>query len=87
MDLTWSERAWEQYCLWALTDKRTIKKLNALIKDIQRNGNTGIGKPEQLKDDLSGWWSRRIDDKNRVVYKIENDSVYILSCRGHYDDK
>lgn len=87
MHLIWFEESWEEYVFWIQTDKKTTRKINLLIKDIQRNAYSGLGKPEQLKGNKSGWWSRRIDDKNRVVYKIENDSVYILSCRGHYDDK
>lgn len=87
MRLTWLEEAWEQYCDWVQTDRKTARKLNTLIKDIQRNAFTGLGKPEKLKGDQFGWWSRRIDEKNRIVYKIDNDSVIILSCKGHYDDK
>ena len=83
----WYEEAWEEYLEWQLEDKKTLKKINALIKDIQRNGNTGIGKPEPLADNKSGWWSRRIDEKNRIVYKIINDNLIIASCKGHYDDK
>lgn len=83
----WYEEAWEEYLEWQLEDKKTLKKINALIKDIQRNGNTGIGKPEPLVDNKSGWWSRRIDEKNRIVYKIINDKLIIASCKGHYDDK
>ena len=83
----WYEEAWEEYLEWQSEDKKTLKKINALIKDIQRNGNTGIGKPEPLVDDKNGWWSRRIDEKNRLVYKINEDSIIIASCNGHYDDK
>ena len=83
----WYEEAWEEYLEWQLEDKKTLKKINALIKDIQRNGNTGIGKPEPLVDNKSGWWSRRIDEKNRIVYKIIDDKLIIASCKGHYDDK
>ena len=83
----WYEEAWEEYLEWQSEDKKTLKKINALIKDIQRNGNTGIGKPEPLVDNKSGWWSRRIDEKNRIVYKIINDKLIIASCKGHYDDK
>ena len=83
----WYEEAWEEYLEWQLEDKKTLKKINALIKDIQRNWNTGIGKPEPLVDNKSGWWSRRIDEKNRIVYKIIDDKLIIASCKGHYDDK
>lgn len=83
----WYEEAWEEYLEWQLEDKKTLKKINALIKDIQRTGNTGIGKPELLVDNKSGWWSRRIDEKNRIVYKIIDDKLIIASCKGYYDDK
>lgn len=87
MKLQWHEKAWQDYLLWQNEDKKTLKKINALIKGIQRNDNSGIGKPEPLKDDKSGWCSRRIDEKNRIVYKVENNSVIIASCKGHYGDK
>ena len=83
----WYEKAWEEYLEWQSEDKKTLKKINTLIKDIQRNGNKGIGKPEPLKSELEGWWSRRIDEKNRLVYKIGVDTLIIASCKGHYDDK
>jgi toxin YoeB len=83
----WYEEAWEEYLEWQSEDKKTLKKINALIKDIQRNGNKGIGKPEPLKSELDGWWSRRIDEKNRLVYKINDNNIIIASCKGHYDDK
>ena len=86
MRLLWDERAWSEYLSWQMQDKRTLKRINALIKDIQRNPFDGIGKPEPLKGDLSGWWSRRIDEVNRVVYKVKNDTVTIASCKNHYDD-
>lgn len=86
MRLLWDDRAWEEYILWQKQDKKTLKKINALIKDIQRNPFDGIGKPEPLKENLSGWWSRRIDDTNRVVYKVEEDMAIIASCKNHYDD-
>ena len=86
MRLLWDDRAWEEYILWQKQDKKTLKKINALIKDIQRNPFDGIGKPEPLKENLSGWWSRRIDDTNRVVYKVEEDMEIIASCKNHYDD-
>ena len=86
MPILWEDRAWEDYQYWLEQDKKTLKKINRLIIDIQRNGYTGIGKPEPLKDDLSGLWSRRIDDVNRVVYYIEEDIPPIVSCKGHYDE-
>ena len=86
MGLMWEDRAWEDYIYWQSQDKKTLKKINALIKDIQRNTYEGIGKPEPLKENLSGFWSRRIDEENRVVYYEQKGTVFILSCRGHYDD-
>lgn len=87
MKLKWDERAWDEYIFWENEDKKTLKKINSLIKDIRRNGNKGIGFLEPLSQDKSGWWSRKIDDKNRIVYKIEKNNVIIASCKGHYDDK
>ena len=79
---------WEEYIAWQSEDKRIIKKINQLIKDIIRNGNTGIGHPEPLKHELSGYWSREIDEKNRLTYKIlDNGNVLIAHCKGHYKDK
>lgn len=85
--LLWSDEAWEDYLYWQTQDKKTLKRINLLIKDIQRNYFTGIGKPEPLKDNLAGYWSRRIDEKNRLVYIIQNGDIIISSCLGHYDDK
>ena len=84
MRVLWDERAWEEYLSWQTQDKKTLKKINALIKDIQRSPFEGIGKPEPLRENRSGWWSRRIDSANRVVYKVENDMVVIASCKSHY---
>ena len=87
MRLLWDERAWEDYCYWQSMDKKTLKRINQLLKDIQRNPIDGIGKPEALKEDLSGWWSRRIDDTNRIIYRqFDKDTVVIAACRNHYDD-
>ena len=84
----WSDEAWEDYLYWQLQDKKTLKRINQLIKDIERNGELeGIGNPEALKGDLQGEFSRRIDEKNRLVYHIENGRSYIATCRGHYGDK
>jgi toxin YoeB len=80
----WTDEAWEEYLYWQTQDKKTLKKLNSLIKDIQRHPFEGIGKPEPLKENLSGWWSRQIDEKNRIVYRIEKDNIIISQCRGHY---
>ncbi len=85
MKILWYENAWDEYCSWQAEDKKTLKRLNALIKDIQRNPVDGIGKPEPLKKNLSGWWSRRIDEGNRIVYKQEGDNIIIAACKGHYN--
>ena len=82
-----SEAAWEDYCYWETQDKKTLKRINLLIKDIERNGYQGIGKPEPLTGDLSGYWSRRIDDCNRIVYKIEKNIIKIAQCGSHSRDK
>ena len=86
MRLLWEDRAWSDYLYWQTQDKKTLKRINGLIKDIQRNSFEGIGKPEPLKENLSGLWSRRIDDTNRIVYYEKDDIIYIVSCNGHYDD-
>jgi toxin YoeB len=81
-------KAWDEYLEWHLTDKRAFKKINDLVKDILRNGHNGIGHPEPLKGSLSGFWSREIDKKNRLVYQInDDDDVEIIKCKGHYGDK
>ena len=87
MRILWDERAWDEYLSWQTEDKKTLKKINNLIKDMQRHPLTGIGKPEPLAENMSGWWSRRIDDKNRIVYKEQDGALIIAACRGHYDDK
>lgn len=86
MHKIWFDEAWIDYIYWQTQDKKTLKCINNLIKDTERNPFEGIGKPEPLKGDLSGFWSRRIDDTNRFVYRINNDKLEILSCRGHYED-
>ncbi len=87
MTKSWTDDAWEDYEYWMGQDKKTLKQIHKLIKDIDRNGYTGIGHPEPLTGDLSGYWSRHIDEKNRIVYKIENDIVKIIQCGSHYRDK
>lgn len=82
----WFDAAWEDYVYWQAQDKKTLKRINALIKDIERGNFDGLGKPEPLKGDLSGFWSRRIDEVNRLVYRIRDDILEISSCRNHYDD-
>lgn len=84
MQLAWDESAWENYLWWQTQDRKVLKRINALIRDIDRNGNEGLGKPEPLKHGLSGYWSRRITDEHRLVYKIVNGEIRIASCRYHY---
>lgn len=83
--IQWDFDAWEDYLYWQLNDKKTLKRINQLIKDICRNPFDGIGKPEALKGNLSGFWSRRIDGEHRIVYAVETNSIIIIACRGHYD--
>ena len=85
MVITFSENAWEDYVYWQSIDKKIVKKINSLIKNIQRNPFDGIGKPEALKYDLSGYWSRRIDHEHRLVYQVIENEILIYSCRFHYD--
>ena len=85
MRLLWEDRAWDDYLYWQKQDKKMLKRVNLLIKDIRRNPFDGIGKPEPLKNNLSGWWSRRIDEMNRIVYYEQDGIIYVVSCRGHYD--
>ena len=84
MKIIWDNKAWEEYVEWQTIDRKIVKKINELIKDIQRNGNEGIGKPEPLQHELSGYWSRRIDYKNRLVYKISDTQITIVACANHY---
>jgi len=83
----WSDNAWNDYLYWQMQDKKTIRRINLLIKDIERNGCTdGIGNPEPLSDNLQGEFSRRINEKDRLIYHIEDGRIYISSCKGHYDE-
>jgi toxin YoeB len=80
----WQDEAWEDYLYWQIQEKKTFKRINQLIKDIDRTPFDGIGKPEPLKHEYQGYWSRRIDESNRLIYKIENDTIIITQCRTHY---
>lgn len=84
MKIIFVPNAWEDYLYWQSADKTILKKINALIKEIERNPFVGAGKPEPLKHNLKGWWSRRINLEHRLVYKIENDSIIIIQCRYQY---
>jgi len=86
MNKVWHNKAWDEYVEWQTEDKKTLKRINALLKDIDRHPFTGIGKPEPLKDNKQGYWSRRIDEANRIVYKVERDQLIIAQCGTHYDD-
>lgn len=85
--ILFSPDAFEDYKYWVEQDKKTLKRINLLIDDICRNGNEGIGKPELLKNDYAGFYSRRIDEKNRLIYKIEQDAIFIIACKTHYKDR
>ena len=84
MKLIFSEHAWEDYLYWQRTDRKILQRINVLIKEVQRTPFAGIGKPEPLKHGLSGYWSRRITDEHRIVYKVEGDSLFIAQLRYHY---
>lgn len=86
MRKVWFDEAWEDYLYWQIQDKKTLKRINLILQDIDRNGYSGIGNPEPLKGELSGFWSRRIDEVNRIVYRLKDGVAEILSCKGHYDD-
>ena len=86
MKIIWFEEAWEDYVYWQSQDKKTIKRINQLLQDATRNGYIGIGKPEPLKGEFSSFWSRRIDEANRFVYRIKDGVLEVLSCKGHYND-
>ena len=85
MKLVWDESAWDDYVWWQQQDRKVLKRINTLITDIQRNGNEGIGKPEPLKHGFQGYWSRRITDEHRLVYKVIDDEIRVAACRYHYE--
>ena len=82
--LSWTDEAWSDYVYWQTQDKKTLKRINKLIVDTQRSPFEGIGKPESLRENLSGFWSRRIDETNRLVYAVDDNALTIISCRYHY---
>jgi len=86
MRLVWEDDAWEDYLYWQSQDRKTLRRINALIRDIQRSPFDGLGKPEPLKGNYQGWWSRRIDEVNRIVYKAEPGQIVVAQCRAHYAD-
>ena len=83
--LLWTAAAWEDYVYWQTQDRKTLKRINRLIADTLRDPFVGLGKPEPLRENLSGFWSRRIDDTHRLVYTVEGDAVAVIACRYHYD--
>ena len=85
-DFRFLDRGWDEYVWWQTQDRRTLRKINNLLRDIARDPESGIGEPEPLRGDLSGWWSRRITSADRLVYRVEDDQVVIIACRGHYED-
>ncbi|EME0812716.1 Txe/YoeB family addiction module toxin [Vibrio vulnificus] len=82
--LSWTDESWNDYVYWQTQDKKTLKRINKIITDVKRSPFEGIGKPEPLKENLSGFWSRRIDDANRLVYAVDDSAITIISCRYHY---
>ena len=87
MNKLWYDTAWDGYLYWQTQDRKTLKRINNLLRDIDRDPFSGIGKPEPLTGDLQGYWSRRIDDTNRIVYKVKDGNLIIAQCRGHYGDR
>lgn len=83
--LAWTKEAWKDYLCWQNQDRKTLKRINKLISDTQRSPFAGVGKPEPLKENLSGFWSRRIDETNRLVYVVDDSRLTIISCRYHYE--
>ncbi len=84
MKLTFTDEAWDEYSYWQVKDKKILKKINTLIKDVKREPFSGLGKPEPLKHELAGYWSRRITQEHRLVYEVLEESILVVSCRYHY---
>lgn len=87
MEILWHDAAWNEYLWWQANDRAALKRLNRMLKEAARNPSEGIGKPEKLRGDWSGWWSRRITDEHRLVYKLRDGVLIIAACRSHYGDK
>lgn len=87
MNKVFTTNGWKDYIHWQTEDRKILRKINTLLEYISRNGNEGIGKPEALSGNLSGYWSRRINDKDRLIYKIDDTNIYILACKYHYSDQ
>jgi toxin YoeB len=85
INITFTNKAWGEYCYWQVQDKKTLKKINMILADIQRNNFVGVGKPEPLKNNFAGYWSRRIDSSNRLIYRINNNQIEVIQCKGHYE--
>ena len=83
--IVFQSRGWEDYQYWLVNDRGVLKKINELIKDIECDANSGKGKPEPLKHELSGFWSRRITNEHRLIYQVDDENIYIVKCRGHYE--
>jgi toxin YoeB len=83
--IAFSSRGWEDYLWWQVQDRKLLRRINTLLRDIERNGNEGIGKPEALKHGFQGYWSRRITDEHRLVYKLVEDEILVAACRYHYE--
>ena len=86
MKKTWSDNAWEDYLFWQTQDRKMLKRINDLLRDIEREPFGGIGKPEPLKHEWQGYWSRRINETDRLIYRINNNQLEVAACRSHYDD-
>ncbi len=87
MQKAWTDEAWEEYLHWQTQDRKTLKRINSILRDIDRDPYSGIGKPEPLKHKKQDYWSRRIDGANRIVYKVESNQIVITQCGSHYDDR
>ena len=85
MNKVFSENAWQDFMVWVREDRKSARRINELLTDIERNGHEGIGKPEALRHDLSGYWSRRITQKDRLIYTFDEKNIYIAACKGHYE--